>query len=53
MGGWISEEVFLDFPVLEISVARSLEMRYKIIGGIQFYERKEIKDLLAYLRLIG
>ncbi|MBP9765024.1 UvrD-helicase domain-containing protein [Candidatus Babeliales bacterium] len=24
---------------------------YKIIGGIQFYERKEIKDLLAYLRL--
>ena len=22
---------------------------YKIIGGIQFYERKEIKDLLAYL----
>jgi len=26
-------------------------MPYKIIGGIQFYERKEIKDLLAYLRL--
>jgi len=26
---------------------------YKIIGGIQFYERKEIKDLLAYLRLIS
>jgi len=26
---------------------------YKIIGGIQFYERKEIKDLLAYLRLIA
>lgn len=25
---------------------------YKIIGGIQFYERKEIKDLLAYLRMI-
>lgn len=25
---------------------------YKIIGGIQFYERKEIKDLLAYLRLL-
>lgn len=24
---------------------------YKIIGGIQFYERKEIKDMLAYLRL--
>jgi DNA helicase II / ATP-dependent DNA helicase PcrA len=25
---------------------------YKIIGGIRFYERKEIKDLIAYLRLI-
>ena len=25
---------------------------YKIIGGIQFYARKEIKDILAYLRLI-
>ncbi|MFC1841988.1 ATP-dependent helicase [Candidatus Dependentiae bacterium] len=25
---------------------------YKIIGGIQFYERKEIKDILAYLRLV-
>ena len=25
---------------------------YKIIGGTQFYDRKEIKDLLAYLRLI-
>ncbi len=25
---------------------------YKIVGGTQFYDRKEIKDLLAYLRLI-
>jgi DNA helicase II / ATP-dependent DNA helicase PcrA len=25
---------------------------YKMIGGIQFYERKEIKDLLAYLKLL-
>lgn len=25
---------------------------YKIVGGIQFYERKEIKDLLAYLKVI-
>lgn len=24
---------------------------YQIVGGIQFYERKEIKDLLAYARL--
>ncbi|MFH0898717.1 MAG: UvrD-helicase domain-containing protein [bacterium] len=25
---------------------------YRIIGGIRFYERREIKDLLAYLRLV-
>ncbi len=25
---------------------------YRIIGGTKFYERKEIKDVLAYLRLI-
>jgi DNA helicase-2/ATP-dependent DNA helicase PcrA len=25
---------------------------YKIIGGVRFYERKEIKDVLAYLKLI-
>ena len=25
---------------------------YKIIGGLKFYERKEIKDVISYLRLI-
>jgi len=25
---------------------------YKIIGGVRFYERKEIKDTLAYMRLV-
>ena len=25
---------------------------YQIIGGVKFYERKEIKDVLAYLRII-
>lgn len=25
---------------------------YRIIGGVRFYERKEIKDILAYLQLI-
>ncbi len=25
---------------------------YRVIGGVRFYERKEIKDILAYLRLI-
>lgn len=26
---------------------------YQVVGGIRFYERKEIKDALAYLRLIA
>jgi DNA helicase-2/ATP-dependent DNA helicase PcrA len=25
---------------------------YRIVGGIRFYERKEVKDLLSYLRLL-
>ena len=25
---------------------------YKILGGLKFYERKEIKDIISYLRLI-
>ncbi len=25
---------------------------YKVVGGVRFYERKEIKDALAYMRLI-
>src|SRR6188474_138612 len=25
---------------------------YKVVGGVRFYERKEIKDVLAYLRLV-
>lgn len=25
---------------------------YRVIGGVRFYERKEIKDILAYLRLV-
>ena len=25
---------------------------YRIVGGVRFYERKEIKDIMAYLRLI-
>ncbi|MCC6458548.1 MAG: UvrD-helicase domain-containing protein [Caldilineaceae bacterium] len=27
-------------------------MKYKLVGGTRFYERKEIKDALAYLRLV-
>ena len=35
------EEAFLKFGI-----------PYKIVGGIKFYARKEIKDLLSYLRLV-
>jgi DNA helicase-2/ATP-dependent DNA helicase PcrA len=33
-------------------VLRREDIPYKIIGGLKFYERKEIKDTIAYLRLI-
>jgi DNA helicase II / ATP-dependent DNA helicase PcrA len=29
---------------------RRMNIKYKIIGGLSFYQRKEIKDILAYLR---
>ncbi|MGV6844523.1 MAG: ATP-dependent helicase, partial [Lutibacter sp.] len=31
---------------------RKKNIQYKIYGGLSFYQRKEIKDLLAYLRLL-
>ena len=33
-------------------ILRRENVPYKIIGGLKFYERKEIKDTIAYLRLI-
>jgi len=52
---------FSDFVVLyrtnaqsrmveEILLKRSIP--YRIIGGITFYQRKEVKDVVAYLRLV-
>jgi DNA helicase-2/ATP-dependent DNA helicase PcrA len=29
---------------------RKINIKYRIVGGLSFYQRKEIKDLLAYLR---
>ncbi|TYO96261.1 DNA helicase PcrA [Desulfallas thermosapovorans] len=52
---------YRDFAVLYRTNAQSrvLEEKflaagipYTIVGGLRFYERKEIKDLLAYLRLL-
>lgn len=50
-----------DFAVLYRTNAqsRSIEeafvhygLPYRVVGGVRFYDRKEIKDLIAYLRLI-
>lgn len=27
-------------------------VRYRVVGGLRFYERKEVKDIIAYLRVI-
>jgi DNA helicase-2/ATP-dependent DNA helicase PcrA len=37
-------------PFEESLVRRGIP--YRVVGGFKFYERKEIKDLLAYLRLV-
>lgn len=34
----------------EAMIQRSVP--YRVIGGVRFYERKEIKDILAFLRLV-
>src|SRR3569832_1989545 len=31
---------------------RKMNIPYRIYGGLSFYKRKEIKDLLAYFRLV-
>ncbi|MHA8057016.1 ATP-dependent helicase [Aquirufa nivalisilvae] len=31
---------------------RRLNIKYRIIGGLSFYQRKEIKDVLGYLRFV-
>lgn len=38
--------------VMEEMLLKS-NIEYSIVGGIKFYDRKEIKDTLAYLRLIA
>jgi DNA helicase II / ATP-dependent DNA helicase PcrA len=52
---------YKDFAVLYRTNAQSRAMEealirygvpYRIVGGVRFYDRKEIKDLLAYLRLL-
>ena len=33
-------------------VFRSFGLAYQVVGGVSFYQRREVKDVLAYLRLI-
>jgi len=53
---------YKDFAVLYRTNAQSrvleeamvkMRLPYKIIGGLRFYQRKEIKDILAYLRVLA
>src|SRR5262249_317989 len=39
-------------PVFEEGVIR-VGLPYRVVGGVRFYERREVRDLLAYLRLIA
>ncbi|MCC2671603.1 MAG: ATP-dependent helicase PcrA [Armatimonadetes bacterium] len=34
-------------------VFRRRRLPYRLVGGLRFYDRKEIKDLIAYLRLLS
>jgi DNA helicase-2/ATP-dependent DNA helicase PcrA len=52
---------YKDFAVLYRTNAQSRPLEevfvhygipYRIIGGVRFYDRKEVKDIMAYLRLI-
>ena len=52
---------FSDFAILYRTNAQSrsfeeslrrLNIKYRIIGGLSFYQRKEIKDVLGYLRFV-
>ncbi|MDP6967376.1 MAG: UvrD-helicase domain-containing protein [Candidatus Marinimicrobia bacterium] len=55
------KRAFSDFVILYRTNAQSRALEeafrrrgiaYTIVGGVKFYERKEVKDLLAYLRLL-
>lgn len=57
----IGARQYNDFAVLYRTNAQSytlerafLQMRvpYQIVGGVRFYDRKEIKDMISYLRLL-
>lgn len=62
---WFHRECFIPYSEMAVfyrinALSRLMEERlraadipYQIIGGLRFYDRKEIKDLLAYLRVVA
>ena len=61
INGLLSDENYNDFAILYRTNAQSraleeslrkMGMPYKIYGGLSFYQRKEIKDLLSYFRMV-
>ena len=61
INGLLSDENYNDFAILYRTNAQSRALEeslrkmgvpYKIYGGLSFYQRKEIKDLLSYFRMV-
>lgn len=55
-GSWSDCAVLYRMNAQSNSVERALAQRaipYRIVGGLRFYERKEIKDVVAYLSVIN
>ena len=57
----IRARAYKDFAILYRTNAQSRALEevfvhygipYRIVGGVRFYDRKEVKDIMAYLRLI-
>jgi len=56
-GGLSLEEIALFYRTNALSriyeeALREANVPYRVIGGVRFYDRKEIKDLLAYMQVI-
>lgn len=53
--GYGSFAILYRTNALSYALERALRLRrvpYQLVGGVRFYDRKEIKDVIAYLRLV-